>query len=48
MSRGQSEKFAKNREKKEGENQEEVGKRGKKWEREKKLGRFFHFDPPDR
>ena len=42
-----SEKFTKNR-KKEGENQEKAGKRGKIWKKEEKSGRFFHFAPPDR
>ena len=39
-----SKKFAKNWEK-DGKNQENRGKIGKKWQ---KLGRFFHFVPPDR
>ena len=42
-----SKKFAKSQEK-EGENQEEAGKRGKNQEKEKKSGRFFHYTPPDR
>ena len=42
-----SEKIAKNWEK-EGQNQENTGKEGKNQEKEEKLGRFFHFAPPDR